>query len=166
MKKVKLMTIPIAIVLGMALMVGCSTDNILSYEDQLKKDTKTIDKYLVKNGIVPTNVDTLTGLRLVVLDAGSGLHPGIESKLTMKYKGIFLSGEVFTAPPEAQTFTTPLGNLIQGWQIAFGKYIAKGGKGTLYIPSGLGYGRLGSSDGKIPPNANLIFEVEFIGYTN
>jgi peptidylprolyl isomerase len=157
MLKIVMALVPIAI--GM----GCSTDNILSYEDQLKKDTNTIDKYLVKNGIIAT-VDSLTGLRLVVVDAGSGLHPGIEAKLTMKYKGMYLSGEVFTAPPEAQTFTTS--SLIQGWQIAFGKYIAKGGKGTLYVPSGLGYGRLGSSDGSIPPNANLIFEVEFIGYTN
>ncbi len=151
--------------IGLALVVGCSTDNILSYADQLKKDVKAIDKYLASNGIVAT-VDTLSGLRLVVEDAGSGLHPGIESKLTIKYKGMFLNGEVFTAPAEAQTFTIPLGQLIEGWRIAFGTYIAKGGKGTLYIPSGLGYGRLGSSDGRIPSNTNLIFEVEFIGYTN
>lgn len=153
----------VSIAIGMALLGGCSTDNILSYEDQLKKDTKTIDKYLAKNGIVAT-VDTLTGLRLVVVEAGSGLHPGTESRLTVKYKGSFLNGTVFTDPGEVQTFTTPLSQLIQGWQIAFSKYIAKGGKATLYIPSGLGYGRAGSQS--IPGNSNLIFEVELIGYTN
>jgi FKBP-type peptidyl-prolyl cis-trans isomerase FkpA len=161
MKSVMWMIVPIAI--GMALVVGCSTDNILSYEDQLKKDITIIDKYLAKNGIEAT-IDTLTGLRLVVTDAGAGLFPGIESRLTVKYKGSFLNGGVFADPPEAQTFTIPLGELIQGWQVAFGKYVAKGGKATLYVPSGLGYGRAGTQG--IPGNSNLIFEVELIGYTN
>lgn len=149
------------------LLVGCSEDNILSYEDQLKKDLKAIDTYLDKNGIVAT--EDATGLRIVVDQVGTGLFPVLTSKLTVKYKGLFLNGTVFDeskpdASGQVQPFQTPLSGLIEGWQIAFGKYIAKGGKATLYIPSGLAYGRAGR--GSIPSNANLIFEVELIGFTN
>lgn len=149
------------------LLAGCSEDNILSYEEQLKKDLKAIDTYLEKNGIVAT--EDISGLRIVVDQVGTGLFPVSTSKLTVKYKGLFLNGTVFDesrsdASGQLQPIQTPLSGLIEGWKIAFGTYIAKGGKATMYIPSGLAYGRAGR--GSIPSNANLIFEVELIGFTN
>jgi FKBP-type peptidyl-prolyl cis-trans isomerase len=155
-------------ILALALLLGCSTDNVLSYEDQLKKDTTTIDKYLEKNGITNVTVD-VSGLRLVVHQAGSGLFPVPTSKLTVKYVGTLLNGSEFdrsnlNSSGLPQPFQTPLSGLIEGWQIAFYKYIAKGGKATLYIPSGLAYGR--NEVGGVPANSNLIFEIELIGFTN
>lgn len=151
----------------MLLAMGCSTDNVLSYEDQMTKDLRLIDKYLDANGIVATKDPS--GLRLVVHEAGTGLMPTYTAKLTVKYVGKFLNGGVFdqsklNANGLPNAFQTPLSGLISGWQIAFTKYIAKGGKATLYIPSGLGYGQKGS--GPIPPNSNIIFEVELIGFVN
>jgi FKBP-type peptidyl-prolyl cis-trans isomerase FkpA len=149
------------------LLAGCSEDNVLSYDDQLKKDLKAIDAYLEKNSIVAT--EDISGLRLVIVEVGTGLFPVSTSKLTVKYKGLFLNGTVFDesrpdVSGQIQPFQTPLSGLIEGWKIAFGKYIAKGGKATLYVPSVLAYGRAGR--GSIPSNANLIFEVELIGFTN
>lgn len=153
--------------IALALLLSCSTDNVLSVEDQMKKDLGYIDRYLEKNGIVA--IQDPSGLRIVVHQAGSGLFPVLTSKLTVKYVGKFMNGTVFdesdvNASGLPVPFQTPLGGLIQGWQIAFGKYIAKGGKATLYVPSGLGYGP--REVGGVPPNSNLIFEVELIGFTN
>jgi FKBP-type peptidyl-prolyl cis-trans isomerase len=154
--------------LALMLLPACSTDNILPYEAQLKKDVAIIDKYLVTNGITNVIADT-SGLRIVVHKAGSGLFPGLESRLTVKYVGYLLNGAVFdesdlTANGLPKPFETQLKGLIQGWQIGFTKYIAKGGKATLYVPSVLAYAR--NSVGGVPANSNLIFEVELIGFTN
>ena len=157
----------VIIFLCLVVLFGCSTDNILSYEDQLKKDKAIIDKYLEKNNIVA--VKDTSGLRIVVYQAGSGLFPVPTSKLTVKYEGRFMNGQVFDKSSVGSSglpspFSSPLSGLIEGWQIAFYKYIAKGGKATLYVPSGLGYGR--NETGGVPANSNLIFDVELIGFTN
>ena len=54
-----------------------------------------------------------------------------------------------------------LTRLIPGWQIAI-PLLSKGGAGTFYIPSRLGYGPAGS--GSIPPNTVLVFEIELIDF--
>jgi FKBP-type peptidyl-prolyl cis-trans isomerase len=100
---------------------------------------------------------------------GNSSFPSGTSKLTVNYTGRFLNGKIFdqskaTSSGLPAPFQTPLSNLIQGWQIVFSQYVAKGGKATFYLPSGLAYGSKGS--GSIPPNSNLIFEVELIGFTN
>ena len=37
-----------------------------------------------------------------------------------------------------------------------------GGKRRVYVPANLGYGPSGTSDGTIPPNAALVFELELV----
>lgn len=51
--------------------------------------------------------------------------------------------------------------MIRGWDEGFAG-MKIGGKRTLLIPPEMGYGARGAG-GVIPPNANLMFEVELLG---
>jgi FKBP-type peptidyl-prolyl cis-trans isomerase FkpA len=57
------------------------------------------------------------------------------------------------------TFRLGAGQVIQGWDEGV-KGMKVGGKRTLVIPASMGYGDNGA--GPIPPNANLLFEVELL----
>jgi FKBP-type peptidyl-prolyl cis-trans isomerase FkpA len=65
--------------------------------------------------------------------------------------------------PGRQPLDFPLGagKVIKGWdQGVAGMKV--GGKRTLIIPSDLAYGKRGAGDGAIPPDSDLIFDVELL----
>ncbi|MES2346898.1 MAG: FKBP-type peptidyl-prolyl cis-trans isomerase [Pseudomonadota bacterium] len=57
------------------------------------------------------------------------------------------------------SFQLGAGQVIPGWDEGV-KGMKVGGKRTLIVPASMGYGAGGA--GPIPPNANLIFEVELL----
>jgi FKBP-type peptidyl-prolyl cis-trans isomerase len=70
--------------------------------------------------------------------------------------GTRFDGNVGNANP----LVYPLSSLIPGWQSGL-QGMKVGGKRRLVIPSSLGYGTVGQ--GPIPPNANLVFDMELVG---
>ncbi|MEJ0054708.1 MAG: FKBP-type peptidyl-prolyl cis-trans isomerase [Bacteroidota bacterium] len=126
---------------------------------QVAADTVAIDAYLADKNIIAQKGQS--GLRYVITQQGSGDKPSLESTVKVNYKGSLLAdGSIFDQSESPIEF--PLSNLIQGWQIGF-QLLPKGSKATLYIPSTLGYGANGAPP-NIPPNANLVFEVELIDF--
>jgi len=57
------------------------------------------------------------------------------------------------------SFQLGAGQVIPGWDEGV-KGMKVGGKRTLIVPASMGYGSSGA--GPIPPNANLIFDVELL----
>jgi FKBP-type peptidyl-prolyl cis-trans isomerase FkpA len=57
------------------------------------------------------------------------------------------------------SFSLGAGQVIPGWDEGV-KGMKVGGKRTLIVPAAMGYGSSGA--GPIPPNANLIFDVELL----
>ncbi len=128
-------------------------------EGQIVLDTLAIDSYLATNKV--NAVKGPSGLRYVIKRMGKGAKPSLSSVVTFKYRGTLMDNGVEF--DQSQTpVEYPLNRLIQGWQILF-QLFPKGTSATLYIPSSLGYGPTGYQPG-IPPNANLVFEVELVDF--
>lgn len=140
---------------------SCSKNDFLSYEEQLKVDTEIIDTYLSQNSLVAES--TVEGLKYEVTTAGDGDFPANGTNVVVNYTGKFLDGTVFDSNTTGG-FSFPLGQgrVIQGWDIGIA-LLSRGGKATLYIPSGLAYGTKGAG-GVIGPNEVLIFDVELVDF--
>jgi FKBP-type peptidyl-prolyl cis-trans isomerase FkpA len=161
--------VALAIVVGFAFLQSCGDDDTCTTivaaeklaavnQEKLTSDLAIIDAYLSANGIV-AEIEP-NKMRYVITELGTGVTPCLESRVTVKYKGNLLSDP--SLPPFDQTttgYTFSLSNLILGWQLVL-PLVPEGSKLTLYVPSGYGYGASVAAGGKIPANANLIFEME------
>lgn len=117
----------------------------------------------------PSKVTTPSGLRYEEVSAGSGSEAKAGRQVRVHYTGWLLEasdakGKKFDSSLDrGQPFTFNLGagQVIRGWDEGVAG-MKVGGKRTLYIPSQLAYGARGAG-GVIPPNADLIFDVELLG---
>lgn len=124
---------------------------------------------------------TASGLQYAIYEKGKGKKPANGSTVYVHYAGFFESGELFDSSKEdvskafgkfdqnradAKAYTPfpfQYGNktgLIPGFLEGLEK-LNFGDKAILFIPSQLGYGEAGAG-GIIPPNSNLIFEIELL----
>lgn len=116
-------------------------------------------------------IKTPSEIKYVQLKPGNGKKPVDGQKLKVLYKGTLKDGSVFDSNIGGSPFKFTLSKkeVIPGWDEGF-KLMSSGEKGTLFIPSKLAYGSRGvenPDDVKkyiIPPNADLIFEVELVSF--
>jgi peptidylprolyl isomerase len=108
--------------------------------------------------------ETQSGLAYIDAVVGSGAQPKTGDKVTVHYTGYLTSGKKFDSSVDRNepfTFTLGVGQVIKGWDEGVAT-MKVGGKRKLIIPPHLGYGQRGAG-GAIPPNAELIFDVELLG---
>jgi peptidylprolyl isomerase len=124
---------------------------------------------------------TSTGLEYVITEKGAGKKPAIGTQLYIHYAGFLEDGTLFDTSIEdvAKTFGkfdparaeakaySPIpfqagkkDGMIPGFIEGIEK-LSFGDKAVLFIPSHLAYGAAGAG-GVIPPNANIIFEVQLL----
>ena len=108
---------------------------------------------------------TATGLKYFDFVVGSGPIAQNDNQVLVHYNGWLQDGTLFDSSyqrGEPLTFILGVGEVIPGWDEGILDMRA-GGQRQLVIPPQLAYGSAGL--GPIPPNATLIFEVEFLGIT-
>jgi len=117
----------------------------------------------------PTIVDesqystTVEGIKFVDLVAGDGPAVTNGQLIEVNYTGWLQDGTKFDSSFDSGqplTFNLGLGQVIAGWDLGL-RDMKVGATRQLVIPAALAYGDKGAG-GVIPPNANLVFEVELI----
>ena len=104
-----------------------------------------------------------SGLMLKQVKAGDGrTFPKDGDKLFVEYAGYLQNGQLFDSTKNRDLFSFQLGasQVIPGWEVAL-KHMSLGERAVMRVPAALAYGESGT--GPIPPNSDLLFEVELHG---
>jgi len=122
-----------------------------------------------------------SGVEVAIIKKGTGEKPADGAMALMNYAGFLENGVLFDSNimsvsekfgkydrnrEQARGYLPakfvygPQGQLIPGFKEGMSQ-LSYGDKAILYIPAAMGYGAAGAG-GVIPPNANLIFEVEIL----
>lgn len=136
---------------------------------------------LVKDNEVKATV-LPSGLKIISIKNANGAKPKIGTKVMVNYSGYFTTGDLFDSnvkeiaelynkydsrrehgggyKPIAMDYS-PDAALIAGFREGL-QQMNYGDKVLLIIPSHLAYGEQGAPRGVIPPNTDLLFELEII----
>jgi peptidylprolyl isomerase len=124
-------------------------------------DREAIEAYLKESGIKAEWKPN--GMAVAVEEQGDGAAVKAGDVVRVHYTGSLLDGSVFDSSVErGEPLEFPIGQgrVIRGWDEGIPLFNV-GGKGTLFIPSELGYGSRGFP-GAIPEYSVLIFDIEVI----
>lgn len=158
--------------------IDAENKKIYEAKSQVIKAKKTAELAAIKK----TAEKSTTGLIYKIVKKGSGKKPAIGADVLIHYAGFLENGELFDSSIES--VATEYGKFDQnranqrGYDPIVFKYGRKDGmipgfiegiekmnlgdKAVLFIPSELAYGPQGAGNGVIPPNANIIFEIELL----
>jgi FKBP-type peptidyl-prolyl cis-trans isomerase FkpA len=145
-------SIPLLFTIGLGIIFSSckkTTDNQKTIDDQI------ISNYLTKNKLTATK--TSSGLYYIITQQGNGKRVSANSSLYVKYKGYLSDSTVFDENSVGTSIS--LSNVIIGWKEGL-TYFNVGGKGKLFIPSHLAYGK--NVNGKVPANSVLFFDIEVL----
>ena len=103
-----------------------------------------------------------TGLVYRALKEGTGASPKASDTVKVHYRGTLPDGKEFDSSyKRGEAIEFPLNRVIPCWTEGVQR-MKVGGKAKLTCPPQIAYNEHGT-DGMIPPNATLLFEVELLG---
>jgi peptidylprolyl isomerase len=113
----------------------------------------------------PGAMHTQYTMRYVDVAIGTGKVAEAGKVFSVHYTGWLLDGTKFDSSREKKPLSFEQGKrkVIPGWDAGF-EGMRVGGKRRLFIPYQLAYGEKGR--GKIPPKAELVFDVELMDVTD
>jgi len=128
---------------------------ILSEENQAKSDA-----FLAANKSKTGIVTLPSGVQYRVIEEGAGARPGLESKVTVHYRGSKLDGREFDSSfargtPEEFTVNA----VLKGWQEVL-PLMKVGSTWQIFVPPELAFGARGNPP--VGPNEALMFDLKLV----
>jgi peptidylprolyl isomerase len=105
-----------------------------------------------------------SGLMYKIISEGKGKMRTVGSSLTVHYTGALLDGTIFASSRDNGSpisFTLGEHDVIKGWDMGC-VGMKTNEKRLLFVPPEYAYGKRGTPDKRIPPNATVVFEIEVI----
>jgi FKBP-type peptidyl-prolyl cis-trans isomerase FkpA len=129
---------------------GSSGQNRKASEDYLAR-------YSQKEGVVTTE----SGLLYRVIEAGTGIAPGLGDSVTVNQRIMFVNGKVIadtykSGEPDSFSMKEAIPGIREGLQL-----MAEGARYEFVVPPELAWGKKGVGD-KIGPNAVLVFDLRLL----
>ena len=109
-------------------------------------------------------VQSVATVHYIDIGIGTGAPALPGKQYTVNYTGWLRSGKVFDSTytrNQPFVFTQGRRMVIAGWELAF-EGMKVGGKRRIFIPPQLAYGDRGSTDGQVPPNSEMIQDIELM----
>lgn len=127
----------------------------LSEENQAKSDA-----FLVANKSKTGIVALPSGVQYRIIEEGEGARPGLESKVSVHYRGSKLDGREFDSSfargtPEEFTVNA----VLKGWQEVL-PLMKVGSTWQIFVPPELGFGARGNPP--VGPNEALMFDLKLV----
>lgn len=141
--------------IGIYLFAIIANDDSTNTAD-LQDDTTTVEEQINPSLIVEGDV---TKLKKEDIKKGDGATVKEGDLVKVKYTGALAESGVIFDSTEGDSLEIGLDQVIEGWKKGI-PGMKVGGKRKLIIPSDMGYGASGNQT--IPPNSDLVFEVEVI----
>lgn len=146
------------------LVMRLSVDLVAEPQTQWQRERNDIINYAIDNMLDIQS--TSSGLYYQIIEPGAGGSIRWADQVRVHYRGYFLNGQEFDSSYKRdKPIDFYVGNMIDGWNEGL-KMLKPGAKALFIVPSHLGYGEKGLSDGKegmlVPPNTVLVFEMEVL----
>ena len=128
---------------------------ILSEENQ-----KTSEEFLAANKSKTGIVALPSGVQYRVIEEGEGARPGLDSRVTVHYRGSKLDGREFDssfARGTPEEFT--VNSVLKGWQEVL-PLMKAGSTWQIFVPPELAFGARGNPP--VGPNEALMFDLKLV----